>query len=194
MTTDSTIAAVQRQFQLAQESYQRLAAQKLAEETKEAMRVQAEAQAMTEVLEYLRVLIQDHLNSGKPFGLLAKAYLEHPAIAEDSVTETIMLVFDLLAHPVLGLRQSASGLSWNLQSYDSVKALFTAVLDHLGIPKPVESDRWFGRLLVYLASADEASRGMGAYEAQGYLRFEPLPEANTVAATTYLSRYGLGSW
>lgn len=192
--TLSLLAQLQAQQDLAQQNYEKVAAQKALEDAKVAARAAEEAKAMTSVLEYLRVLIQDHLNSGKPFSLLAKAYLEHPAIAEDSVTETIMLVFDLLAHPVLGLRQGANGLSWNLQSYDSVKALFTAVLDHLGIPNPVESDRWFGRLLVYLASADEGSRGMGAYEAQGYLRFEPLPEANTVAATTYLSRYGLGSW
>lgn len=192
MTTDSTIAAVQRQFQLAQENYQRVAAQKLAEETKEVMRVQAEAQAMTEVLKYIQTAIADRVANGGSLKGLTQALLDHPGI-ENPDRAFLELVYDLLVQPVLGLRQGAEGLSWKLLGYASVPELHQAILDHLGVPSPFQTSRWIGRLLEAIAISED-SKGMIISLLMPYTVPLTVAGANTLGATGYLSKYGLTEW
>lgn len=153
----------------------------------------ADAKAMQDVLEYLKAVIEDKLASGQPFGAIAKAYLSHPDTT-DPIREYLMLTFDLLANPVLGVRQGSDGISWKLKSYSSVADLYQATLNHLGLSEQTDSDRWFGRMLGYLATTEEPNRGMSAYEASQFLEPLELPEDSTIAAHSYLSHFGLTEW
>jgi hypothetical protein len=159
----------------------------------EAAKVAKHNQAMRDILTWLEEAIEDHIYSGVPLGNLTRAYLKHPDL-EDPTKAFLGLVYDLLAQPILGVRQGADSISWNLKAYDSVKALYEAILDHLNIPAQTPSDRWFPRLLEYLATAEEPTKGMAVYECTKYLEPLALPEASTIAAHSYMSHFNLTDW
>lgn len=162
-------------------------------DAKAAAKAAADAKAMDDVLTYLKAAIQDHLSSGKPFGKLTRAYLEHPSVT-DATREYLSLTFDLLVNPVFGVRQTSNGISFNFKNYKSIEALYQATLSHLGLPEQTATSRWFGRMLQYLATAEEPNRGMASYEASQYLEPLELPEDSTIAAHSYMSHFGLTEW